>query len=292
MTRQFFRLLLFPLLLYPCLANAQDSRPTAEEVVDQIRNSVTHPWMEKTVDTFKAGDPGREVTGIVTTFMATQSVLKQAVREGHNLVITHEPTFYYHYGDRDHYGENVGVVESKLDYIREHNLVVFRFHDHWHRTEPEGIIEGMMRSWGWQDYLVEGEDRVFQIPPRTLGELAAFFKEQYPGQVIRVVGNPELKVERVGFAPGASGSVMQVNLLMRDDVQAVIGGEGNEWEAVEYTRDAVEQGRQKGLIYIGHANSEEAGMHYLAQWLEENLPYDLPVKHVPAGNPFWQVTSD
>ncbi|MDX1618009.1 MAG: Nif3-like dinuclear metal center hexameric protein [Balneolaceae bacterium] len=280
--------LLFPLIIFPVNLEAQRAQnPTARDVVNQIRNSVNVEWMKETVDTFKAGDPGREVTGIVTTFMATQSVLEQAAREGHNLVITHEPTFYYHYGDRDRYGENVAVVEDKLEFIEEHNLIIFRFHDHWHRTKPDGIIEGMMRSWGWENYLVEGEERVFQIPPQTLNGLAAFFDKLYPNQVIRAVGNPELKIERVGFAPGASGSMMQIGLLKRADVQAVIGGEGNEWEAVEYTRDAVAQGKPKGLIYIGHANSEEAGMKHLVQWLKQRLPYDLPIKHIPAGNPFW-----
>jgi len=263
------------------------AQPTADEVVEAIRSSVTLDWMQETVDTFKAGDPGTEVTGIATTFMATENVLKRAARDGYNLVITHEPLFYYHYDDPDRYGQNVAVVENKKDYIQSQGLVVFRFHDHWHRTEPDGIIRGMMRSWGWEQYLVEGEDRVFEIPERTLKELAAFFRKQYPGQVIRVVGNPDLEVSRVGFAPGASGSLMQVDLLKREDVQAVIGGEGNEWEAVEYTRDAVEQGAEKGLIYIGHASSEEAGMKYLVEWLEENLPYDLPIRHYPAGNPFW-----
>lgn len=284
----FFPAIIFFYLFLPSILGAQNQQsPTAEQVVDAIHNSVTCSWQQETVDTFKAGNSRRAVTGIATTFMATQAVLEQAVQEGYNLVITHEPTFYYHFDDIDRYGENVSVVESKLDFIRENKLVVFRFHDHWHCTEPDGIIEGMMRSWGWQEYLVEGEDRVFQVPYRTLKELASFFEKRYPDQMIRVVGDPEMKVDRVGFAPGASGASAQIELLKREDLQVVIGGEGNEWEAAEYTRDAVEQGRDKALIYIGHAHSEEAGMEYLVQWLKDKLTTDLPIKHIPAGNPFW-----
>jgi putative NIF3 family GTP cyclohydrolase 1 type 2 len=39
------------------------------------------------------------------------------------------------------------------------------------------------------------------------------------------------------------------------------------------------------LIVVGHANSEEAGMKYLVEWLQERLP-DVPIAHVPAGDPF------
>ena len=43
---------------------------TAKEVVEQIEAQVGIPWMEKTVDTFKAGDPQTRVTGIAVTMMA------------------------------------------------------------------------------------------------------------------------------------------------------------------------------------------------------------------------------
>jgi hypothetical protein len=49
-----------------------------------------------TVDTLKGGDPSTPVTGIATTFLDTMDVLREAVKRGDNLIITHEPTFYNH----------------------------------------------------------------------------------------------------------------------------------------------------------------------------------------------------
>ena len=53
---------LIPLLASSALAqNAPSSspaqKPTANEVIEQIKAQVGVPWQEKTVDTFKAGDP-------------------------------------------------------------------------------------------------------------------------------------------------------------------------------------------------------------------------------------------
>ena len=78
------------------VARGQDKRHTAQEVIAQIQQHAGIPWMKETVDTFKAGDPNTEVTGIATTMMATFDVLQRAAANHQNLIITHEPTFYAH----------------------------------------------------------------------------------------------------------------------------------------------------------------------------------------------------
>src|SRR4029079_19441637 len=68
--------------------------PTAQEIVDRIKQKVGGQWKADGVDAFKAGDPMTPVKGIATSAMATLDVLKQAVKAGANFVITCEPTFY------------------------------------------------------------------------------------------------------------------------------------------------------------------------------------------------------
>jgi putative NIF3 family GTP cyclohydrolase 1 type 2 len=72
---------------------------------------------------------------------------------------------------------------------------------------------------------------------------------------------------------------------MRDDIDVVVCGETPEWETCEYVRDSAAAGRKKALIVLGHCDSEEAGMEYLAEWLRPLFP-GVPVHFVPAGNPF------
>jgi putative NIF3 family GTP cyclohydrolase 1 type 2 len=86
--------------------------------------------------------------------------------------------------------------------------------------------------------------------------------------------------------PGAGGSLEQMRLLARADVDLLVVGETREWETVEYARDAIAQGRRKGLVILGHALSEEGGMRYCAKWLKTFIK-DVPVEFVEAGEPFW-----
>ena len=107
----------------PRRGGSQNQSITAREVVARIQAQVGVPWREKTVDTFKAGNPDTVVTGIATTVMATLDVLRQAVAAKRNLVITHEPTFYTG-TDEPGPRANDPVYLAKRAFIDEHHLVI------------------------------------------------------------------------------------------------------------------------------------------------------------------------
>ena len=109
-------------------------------------------------------------------------------------------------------------------------------------------------------------------------------------EVVRVVGEPSLKVTKIGFSPGAAGFQRESHALERDDVQVLLVGETREWETIEYAADAVTEGRQKALIVIGHIPSEQPGMEECARWLE-GFVKAVPIQFVAAKQPFWTVTS-
>ena len=53
---------------------------------------------------------------------------------GFNLIITHEPTFYDHYDKTDALAaEGDPVYAAKAALIKKQGLVIWRFHDYWHR---------------------------------------------------------------------------------------------------------------------------------------------------------------
>ncbi len=95
-----------------------------------------------------------------------------------------------------------------------------------------------------------------------------------------------MSLVKVGMVLGAAGSERQIAALERKEVEALIIGETQEWETVEYVRDAAAQGKKKALIILGHAISEEGGMAYCANWLSEFVQ-EVPVRFIPAGDPFW-----
>jgi putative NIF3 family GTP cyclohydrolase 1 type 2 len=260
--------------------------PTARQIVERIREHVGVAWRAETVDTFKAGDPGEPVTGIATTFVASQDVLERAARAGVNFVITHEPTFYNHL---DRTGEMASdpVVRAKQEFIGKHKMVVWRFHDHWHMRRPDGILEGMTRALGWDRYRDAQTPGLFTLPGTTLEGLAADLAKRLNLRAPRVLGDPRMKVLRAALIPGAAGSETHMAALRRPDVDVILVGEAREWETVEYVRDASAQGRSKGLILLNHVPSEEAGMEECARWLRTFVK-DVPVLFIAAGEPFWR----
>ncbi len=257
---------------------------TASEAMNRIITATGAAPPSDTVDTLKAGDPNTVVTGIATTFMDTYAVLEQAVADGKNLIITHEPTFYNHRDDTSILAGDA-VQAQKLEYIRQHHLVVWRFHDTWHLRQPDGILAGVVEEFGWKPYQSSVEPHLFTIPPTTVSQLAAALRSKAGSRSIRIVGDPNMSVTQIGLLPGASGLVRQVKMLERDDVQVLVAGESAEWEGVEYAQDAAAEGRHKALILLGHEVSEEAGMRYCAEWLKGILP-GVPVEYIRAGEPF------
>ena len=258
---------------------------TANDVIEQIKSHVGVPWQEPTVDTFKAGDPQTVVTGIAVTMMATLDVLQRAAAHGQNLIITHEPTFYDHLDNPTQLpqGENDAVLMRKREFIAKHHLVVWRFHDYWHRRQPDGIEAGNAHALGWEKYQDPANQYLFTIPETTVEKLAEELRSKLHAAVPRIAGDRNMKVTRVAFSPGSAGFHRETGALEMPDVQVLIAGETHEWETVEYVTDAYSEGRTKALILLGHIASEQAGMEECARWLRTFVT-GVPIEFVPAAD--------
>jgi putative NIF3 family GTP cyclohydrolase 1 type 2 len=265
--------------------NGQNSLSTAEQVIATILKKTGNNPLPNTVDVFKEGDPQTPVTGIITCMFATMEVLKQAVDKKCNLIIVHEPLYYNHL-DETKTLQNDPVFLEKNHFINDHKLVIWRFHDNIHMMRPDGIETGMILKLGWKDYVVKGTTNQFVLPEMTLQDLLKNLKQVFPKNAFYVVGNPEMKLTKVRYAAGAPGSARHISLLEDKNVDVVVAGEAQQWETYEYMRDAVDQGRKKAIIFLGHINSEEAGMDYCATWLKGFIT-NIPVYFVECGPSFW-----
>jgi len=267
-------------------AVAQTKAPTAREIVKEIQDHVGVAWQKETVDTFKAGNPDTPVTGIAVTMMATMDVLERAAANHENFVITHEPTFYNHLDVPEGMAETDPVWAEKRAFIEKHNMVVWRFHDHWHMRKPDGILEGMVHELGWEKYQRKDFPYGFTLPETTVQKLAAETGTKLGSSVLRVVGNPDMNVTKIALSPGSAGFERETHALERDDVEVLLVGETREWETVEYAADAVTEGKRKALIVIGHIPSEQAGMEECTHWLQTFVT-NVKIEFVPAKQPFW-----
>lgn len=282
---------------------------TVQEMIDRIKDKtgVQIP-MDKTCDQLMAGDPDMEVKKIGSTFMATVDVIREAAKQGVNFIITHEPTWFNGI-DRTEWVKEDPVYLEKKKLIDENHIAIWRFHDHMHMGHADEIYMGFEKEFGWDSYRMEitelgryGEDgpeqaqfwknfgAVYQIPKTTLKELGIFFKERAGMDVIQIVGNPDMDVERVsvlvgGGSLGLGREEAPMVQMFKENVDVAICGDITEWTLSAYVRDAAMMGMNKGMLVLGHERSEEWGMKYLPEWLE-SICDGIPVIFLDAGEPF------
>jgi putative NIF3 family GTP cyclohydrolase 1 type 2 len=258
---------------------------TAEQVIDRIKANVGVAWRTETVDKIIAGEATTPVKGIATTMMATLEVAERAAAAGKNFLITHEPTFYSHLDTTDTLQQDA-TYRHKAEFLRSHDMVIFRFHDHWHARKPDGIATGMARELGWDKQADPQNPRQFVFDGVPLAQLAKDVQTRLGIRTMRVIGDPKLSVRRVlanwGYASPAPG----MPNFARADVDVLVIGEAREWELVEYAQDTIKSGQKKALIVLGHVVSEQSGMKYCAEWLR-GFVKEVPIEFVAAAEPFW-----
>lgn len=281
---------------------------TAQEVVDRIQKNLGAAWKTGTTDGFKAGDPSTPVTGIATTSLASLDVLGRAVKTGANLIVTSEPTFFsrtdtpvppvrrrFHRGPDGRFvvlppppgpPPPDPVFTAKDDFIKKHNLVIFRFSDNWRLRAPDPFAQGLVDALGWSKDAGDGGPGSVSIRETSLESLVMHVKKSLKSRGgMRIVGHPDLRVHKTGFLPGSTP--IQASLKMLPDVDVIIAGEVREWESVEYVLDTVDLGGKKALILVGRIVSEQPGMQVCAQWLNTIVP-EVHSASISAGDPYWR----
>ncbi|MBR6789952.1 MAG: Nif3-like dinuclear metal center hexameric protein [Oscillospiraceae bacterium] len=231
-----------------------------------------------TCDTCKAGDPEREVTKAAVAMTATPEVVRQAVRWGAELLIVHEPTYYDHW---DGWADEVQQSEKRR-LIEETGMVIWRYHDHPHRTVPDIIAQGMYRRLGLKGTPDHSRYGRFQLDePMTALELAKVIEEKLGVKHVRIAGARDIPSTRISGIFGSADDWVYGE-LQGDWCEIALTGETCEWRTAEYARDAAQMGRNKAMIVLTHMGSERDGMVYAAEILKEICP-ELEVRYFESG---------
>jgi putative NIF3 family GTP cyclohydrolase 1 type 2 len=258
-----------------------------QRAIETIIAAVPGAPFADTVDTVKMGDAAEPLTGIVVTFLATSEVIEQAAQLGANLVITHEPTFYNHLDATD-WLKTHAVYLAKARLIERSGVVIWRFHDYLHSVTPDRTITGLLADLAWESYALPERPYVCTIPCLSFQDLVNWVKAHLGLREVRVVGDGAMSCRTVALLPGFPGPEFQIGTLGQPEVDVLITGEIHEWEVSEYVRDANHLGYPKGLIVLGHAASEEAGVRRMVPWLEERLP-GIAIHFVPTGRALYSL---
>ncbi len=239
--------------------------------------------IEGTVDGLLAGSLEQEVRGIAVAFMPTMEALERAAAMGANVFIAHEGPNYSHYAGFDAELTNDPVYQDKLRLLRDKGMNLFRYHDYPHREQPDLITTGLIEALGWGEMVSKHVPAaaLLTIPPMPLADIVEHVKRRLAIATVRAAGDLAMTCSRIAITVGyRGGGGTVIPLLHEEGADLVICGEGPEWEAPEYVRDAAHRGMHKAIIAVGHAESEQPGMRKLAARLQEQLP-DVPVAFIP-----------
>ena len=256
------------------------------------------------LDVFKYGDPEAECTGVAVAVAASVNVIRKAAEAGCSLVIAHENAFYIDTDETDWLKGNE-VFEEKAAILDKHGITLWRYHDHMHHHKPDKMYMGVAAELGWQDYEVGGRSpnggilHQYMLPsPVNFGDLAKEVKEKFGLNGLRIIGNQDAKVQKIGimshifFALISGDKTMSIEKIhtidMRQcDVDVLLTSETLDWTVLNYVRDAAELGKPLGVLAVGHFNRERLGMRNMANvWLPKLINNAVPVKYIEAGDMF------
>lgn len=232
------------------------------------------------------GRHDKEVQKIFIALDATDEVVDEAVRMKADLLITHHPMIFRgmkQINDRDFIGRRVmKLIQNDISYYAMHtNYDVMGMADLagevLQMESPEVLevtsVEG--------NEIEEGIGRVSDLTsPMSLRECCEFVKESFGLPSIKVFGDPEMQVHRLGVFPGSGKSAIGVSLAKGVDV--LVTGDIDHHEGI----DAVAQGM--AVIDAGHYGVEHIFIADMKGFCESHFPH-ISVETAQIQHPFWTM---
>lgn len=215
------------------------------------------------------GDANVEIKGVLVTWMMTVEAIEEAVKQDCNLIVCHETPFFGENWDaKNPVTPEWKVNEERKRLLAKYEITVFQSHSTLDEilitdtfAEVLGLPKAIIQEWRLQS--------IHEIPPTPLHKLADRVKKKTGLKIIRVVGDLNKKVKRIGLAYGGIG--LHVNLgfweqMLKHNPEVVIAGETDEY-AMRYAID-------NGLCVIEttHPISENPGLEKFCNELKRVFP--------------------
>ena len=203
------------------------------------------------------GDPQQEVIGVHFALDLTNKVIDEAMAHGANLIVTHHPVMFSAINR---------LVETNYEarllcrLIRA-NISLIAAHTNLDQAVG-GCNDALAQAISLTDIVGEGFVRVGTLPqPMTTDELAAHIGHSL-GDVVRVMGDPSVVIDKVGMCSGAGADEWHEAAAM--GAQAFLTGEVKHHIALEASAAGVV------MLEAGHHATEEPGIFALANALQNS----------------------
>ena len=237
-------------------------------------NPTEHPCPS---DKIVFGDENADAKKVAVCCIVTCDVVKKAKEWGADLIITHEPTYPNYKG----YEENDPVAQGKKKLIEDAGIPIYRFHDSTHFSDPDRIIEGVLKKLEWRGSHDGHHSFVFDRA-KSVDEIKSDIEEKLELKHIRICGTKDNTVKKISMCVGAWGDETVHSEIVQPDTDAIICGEITEWRSCEYVRDAAQLGMKKTMFLLGHMGSEREGMKFVCDYLTQTLP-ELEYLYIDCG---------
>jgi Duf34/NIF3 (NGG1p interacting factor 3) len=270
----------------------------AKDVADFLRTLAD--VAEPSVDRIVIGDHQAEVAGIGTCWLPYWETCRQAVRDGVNLLVVHEPTFYTHW-DLDEKSPDLfaasaagraaylKAIEVKKAWIQANKLVVIRCHDVLDKIGGFGIPHAFGKLLGFAGGdLIRSKPyyNVYRTTPKKAIDAAheiarRMFEVRQPG--VAFYGDKDRVVGSVGVGTGCFCDPVEF-MDLSPDLFIAIDDVVRTWTQTVYARDTGHP-----LVVVNHGATEEAGVRGLSEFLAKHYA-GRKVIHYPQGCGYDWVT--
>jgi hypothetical protein len=270
----------------------------AKDVAVYLRSLVE--VTEPSIDRIVIGDPETEVAHIGTAWLPYGDTCRQAVRDGVNLLVVHEPTFYTHWdldekspdlfaasaAGKEAYGKAVRV---KKDWILANKMVIIRCHDVEDKIGGFGIPYAFGRMLGFRNEdIIRSKPyyNVYRTEPRPAIDVARTIagkmaEVRQPG--VAFYGDRDRIVDSVGVGTGCYSDPVEF-MDLAPGLFVSIDDVVRTWTQTVYARDTGHP-----LVVVNHGATEEAGVRGLSEFLKKRYP-ERQVIHYAQGCGYEWVT--
>ncbi len=218
---------------------------------------------------FRFGDPNVEVTGVGVAWLPSIEVIRQAVGEGLNFIIAHEPGVFIHNPPSPWHSALLPDINpanlKRKKLLLDHNICVYTAHSNWDLQPEVGMQPTIAKSFGLTDEVTRDVSvGIYSVPEMTFGDLIARVKQATRLGLLRVWGDRKRPVRKVGL--GFGGMVNVVDSLIIHGADAGILGVVNEFEFIHARENDVP------IIEATHLVTESIGFRSVVTELQDRLP--------------------
>lgn len=250
----------------------------AQEIIQHLQDIGTWVNWSKTRDVVLHGNPKIKVSKIGICWMVTNKVLKQAIEDNINFIITHENPFYQSTTSPDQiFYQSANRKKQLLD---QHNICVYRCHDVWDKIPDIGVSDMWAKSIDlpFEPRNLTSFNSYAYFSPTTVRDIARKFAQAlapYGEDSVVIFGDPNQLISSIGIGTGAA---TYAPTILEKPVDAIsVSDDGcMTYTDIQYCLD-----NDIPVIRVNHAQCEIAGLKELVPYIKNN--FDIETIYLDEG---------